>query len=177
MNLLFVFLSNNSSGFEKLVVGGICGGLFAIIMYAINATKEKIDETKLKNNPNDINLLTISANKDIENNNIDSAVIKFKKIVEIDNSNLYAQLVLGIIFYKNKEYNKSKDYLLPVLTTKVERDNVTLKDFFINYSDEIGYACYSIGHIYHLEGDFDNAADYKEKAINIDKKWSKSSIY
>jgi tetratricopeptide (TPR) repeat protein len=147
-------------------------------MYAINTTKEKIDETKLKNNPNDIKLLTIAANKAVENNDINEAIIKFEKIFEIDTSNLYAQLALGIFYYKNEDYLKSKKYLLPVLTLKSDKDNAAaIKEFGNDYFEEISFAFYSLGHIYHLEGDFDNAIKYKQTAVGIDKKYAKLKTY
>ena len=142
-------------------------------------TDEKVEEYKFSRNPEDIVLLEKAAIRFLGKGDMQNAVKTYHHILEKDESNIKANLFLGPYYHPRKNYEVSipiikrmvKYILTDSLATKLRFEGDGIQELLL------ANTYYYYGHILFMEGNFEEANKWKEKARKFNKQVIEQNLY
>jgi len=182
------FQSHTNSGALVALVVGIIALIIGVVLKAIksgyNKVDQKVDKIKLERNPDNLKVLEKDFFRKCK-----TGFSNYKEIVEriynIDKGNHIPNASLGIHYYKQGNYSKSRPYLEAVYNNIINSQNLTSiarrhfnrPDFDYFRREFVGKAIYYYGHLVSMDGNVENAKKIKKKARQFNRSTHYENLY
>jgi len=158
---------------------GLIGILIVMsIIFMFRKTDEKVDEYKIKRDPNDFTALSKVAFNNVKKGNFQVALEQFEKIHASKPSDIRVNLILGPFYYKLKNYDKAE----PIIEYTIKNILVDKEPQKLRFEEDLEFLIaenfYFYGHMAYRKGDLEQALFYKKQSRIYDKEVEKSkSLY
>lgn len=157
------------------MIGGIVGIIIVMaIIFMFRKTDEKVNEYKVKRDPNNFIALKKVAFKNIQNGKFEEGIEQLEKIRTANPSETKVNLFLGSIYYKLKDYDKAE----PIIEYCIKNILVDKTPQKLRFEDDqeplIARVFYYYGHMAHRKGDSQQAVFYKKQSRIYDKEIAES---
>ena len=134
------------------VIMSALGGV--LIYFLISAINNKKDEREEKRSQ-EVNELTNQGDEEFDSKNFTNAVEYYSKALKMDQYNISALEGIALTYHIMGNYETSKEYI---------KEYQSLFPKKLQGSVTMAYLC---GHFCYMEGDLEQASNYKKRAIEL----------